>query len=94
MQQLFTTEDTESTEKSQSILINGGRDTGSSVQSDGLSDFSFFVGFTEKGEKPLCMCDATASEPVVRPFTLSCIFAVYLLNSGIIIAQLALLGLR
>ena len=48
MQQFFTTEDTESTEKCQRILIYWERATGSPVQSDGFSDFNFFAGFAEK----------------------------------------------
>ena len=44
---LFTTEDTESTEKCQRILIDWGRAGGSPVQTDDFSDFNFMVGFAE-----------------------------------------------
>ena len=48
MERRFTTEDTESTEKCQRILINWGRATGSPVQSVGFADCNYFVGFIEK----------------------------------------------
>ena len=69
MQQLFTTEDTESTEKCQRILINWGRATGSPVQSDGFPDFSLMVGFTESAEKcqkDPCVCGRFGETPLQR----------------------------
>ena len=68
MQQLLTTEDTESTEKCQRILIYWRRPGGSLLQSDGFSDFNFFVGFTEGANKDRRNYRFISTDPAGRPW--------------------------
>ena len=68
MQQLFTTEDTESTEKCQRILINWGRATGSPLQSDGYPDFNLFVDLLRKCKAcPVMLSSVRSFYPSPRP---------------------------